>query len=68
MQTWPTWQRVFGDYLWPAASMPLQVMSQGQPILMTTSSASEAPEVIRRPITPLFDIQLVLSQWVRVAR
>ena len=65
MLTLPTYpsQRGSGDYLRPVASMHLQVTSQGQAILVTSSSASE---VIRRPMTPPFDVRLVASLWVWV--
>jgi hypothetical protein len=46
--------------------MHLQVTSQGQPILVTSSLASEAPKVDRRPMTPPFDVRLAVSLWVWV--
>jgi hypothetical protein len=55
-------QRGFGNYLQPAASTHIQVTSQGQPVVVTSSSASKKPEVIWRPMTPSFDIRLVASQ------
>jgi hypothetical protein len=58
-------QRSSGNCLRPAASMHLQLMSQGQPILVSSSSASE---VIRRPMTPPFDVRLVAFLWGCVPR
>jgi hypothetical protein len=52
VQTRPTCQRCFGDYLRPAASMHLHVTSQTQAILVTSSLASE---VIRLPMAHPFD-------------
>ena len=49
-------QRGFSDYLQPAASMHIQVTSQGQPILVTSSLTLEDPEVNHRPMVPPFDL------------
>ena len=70
MQTLPMYhsERGSGDYLRLAASMHLPVTSQGQPILVTSSSAAEDPEVGHRPMTPPFDVWLVTSLWVWVPR
>ena len=62
MQTWPTSQCGFGGYLLPAASMHLCVTSQSQPILVTSSLASEDSEVSCHPIATLFDVWLVIFQ------
>jgi len=70
VQTPPTYpsQRGSGDYLQLAASMHLQVTSQGQPILVISLSvASEAPEVNRRPMAPPFDVRN-FHLWLAAAR
>jgi len=74
VQTPPTYpfQRGFGDFLRPVASMHPQVTTEGQPILMTSLFlASEDPEVNRRPVAhpfhvPNFHLRLVASLWVWV--
>ena len=68
-----TCQRGFGDYLRPAASMHLQLTSQGDQILVMSSSASSAPEGNRCPLTPPldsqnFDLSFVASLWVWIPR
>ena len=73
MQTLPTCQRCFGDFLQPADSMHLQVITHGQPILVTSSLASE---VIPHPLASPFGVQIfhlqlavtfqIPSSWVWV--
>jgi len=78
VQTLPMYpaQRSFGDYLRPAASMHLEVTSEGQRIVVTSPLASEDPEVNFHPMAPPFDgrnihLQLaarfqIASWWVSV--
>jgi len=61
----PAW---FQPYFWPAASMQLQVMSQGQSNLVTSTFSSESPEVICCLICSPFNVQLVASLWGSVFR
>jgi len=50
------------DYRWPAASILLQATSQGQRILVTSSLASEDPEVNCCSKTPVFVISFGVSR------
>jgi len=66
VQALPSCQCDFGDMLRPVASIHVQVTSQDHPILVTTSLASEALEIDCRPMTPQFDVRLVVALWVWV--
>jgi len=71
LQTLRTCECGFRNYLSAVASTHLQMTSQGQPILGTSSLALEAAEVCRHPMTPPFDFRnfqlwLAASHWLCV--
>jgi len=64
LETRPTLQHGFDNYLRPAASMHLQVTSQCQPIFVTAYLASEHPAAKGQAMAPSLDVWLVASRLV----